>query len=372
MDEQTAAATPKLGFGLMRLPRKLGRIDLKQVEQMVDLFLENGFTYFDTAHVYVGSEEAAGKALVKRHPRESFTLASKLFAATAPTVASAHKQFETTLKRTGAGYIDYYLLHALSRSTYQKYEKFGLWDWVQKQKDAGLMRYVGFSFHADSELLDQLLTEHPEVDFVQLQLNYADWDNKRIQSRANYEVARKHGKPIVVMEPVKGGKLADPPREAKKILRAANPQASFASWAVRYAASLDGVLTVLSGMSDLEQMRDNISYMRDFKPLDADERRTVRRVQAVMGASDLVPCTNCRYCLTACPMQVPIPEVFDALNLHLDGQTEQARIAYDKAVAINNRGPANCIECGGCERLCTQNIDVIAQLKRARGVFEQH
>jgi predicted aldo/keto reductase-like oxidoreductase len=214
MDEQTAAATPKLGFGLMRLPRKLGRIDLKRVEQMVDLFLENGFTYFDTAHVYLlGSEEAAGKALVKRHPRESFTLASKLFAATAPTVASAHKQFETTLKRTDAGYIDYYLLHALSRSTYQKYEKFGLWDWAQKQKDAELIRQVGFSFHADPELLDQLLTEHPEVDFV----------------------------------------------------------------------------------------------------------------------------------------QVPIPEVFDALNMHLDGQTAQAQAAYDKVIAINNRGPANCIECGGCE-----------------------
>lgn len=370
MDEQSVANTPKLGFGLMRLPRKFGRIDIKQVEQMVDLFLEAGFTYFDTAHVYVGSEEAAGKALVNRHPRESFTLASKLYVPMATSADAAHKQFETTLRKTGAEYLDYYLLHSLSRSNYEKYERFGLWDWVQKQKNAGLMRHVGFSFHADPELLDQLLTDHPEVDFVQLQLNYADWDSKRIASRANYEVARKHGKPIVVMEPVKGGKLANPPREAKKILKEANPNTSFASWAVRYVASLDGILTVLSGMSNLEQMRDNISYMRDFTPLSADERRTVRRVQAVMGVSDLVPCTNCRYCLTACPMQVPIPEVFDALNAKLDGQADKAQEMYRNALAINDRGPANCIECGGCERLCTQNIDVINQLKRARAAFE--
>lgn len=371
MDQQVAESTPKLGFGLMRLPRKMGRIDIAQVEQMVDLFLESGFTYFDTAHVYVGSEEAAGKALVGRHPRESYTLASKLFATVSPTAASAHKQLATTLKKTGVGYLDYYLLHSITRGNYQKYERFGLWDWAQRQKDAGTIRNVGFSFHSDPELLDQLLTEHPEVDFVQLQLNYADWESNRIASRANYEVAHKHGKPIVVMEPVKGGKLANPPRAAQNLMRAANPRASFASWAIRYVASLPGILTVLSGMSDLDQVRDNVSYMRDFQPLDEDERRVIHQVQAIMGAQDLVPCTRCGYCFAGCPQQIPISSVFDAYNLRLDSQPDEAQEAYRRLLAESGgKGPADCVACGKCEQVCTQGIDVVAQLARAREAFE--
>lgn len=369
MDEHAVESTPKLGFGLMRLPRKLGRIDLKQVKKMVDAFMEAGFTYFDTAHVYLGSEEAAGKALVKRYPRDSFTLASKLFVSVSPTVAAAQKQLETTLRRTGSGYLDYYLLHSVMQGNYRKYERFGLWDWIAQQKEAGTVRNIGFSFHDGPQLLDRLLAEHPEVDFVQLQLNYADWEDERIASRANYEVARRHGVPVVVMEPVKGGKLANPPREAKKILREADAEASFASWAVRFAASLDGVLTVLSGMSDLAQVRDNVSYMREFRPLDEGERQVIRRVQAVMGVSDLVPCTNCRYCVPFCPAQVPIPETFEALNLAIDGKSSEAREAYGKAVAISGAGPSACIQCGKCEQVCTQRIDIRKQLKRASAVF---
>ena len=239
--------TPKLGFGLMRLPKKGLGIDIEQTSRMVDLFLEAGFTYFDTAYVYIGSEAAIKKALVERHPRTSYTLATKLNAMIAPTEKMAKKQFAASLERTGAGYFDYYLLHALMENTYTKYERFHLWDFAAKQKAEGKIRHLGFSFHAGPALLDRLLKEHPEVDFVQLQLNYAEWENPKVQSRANYEVARAHGKSIVVMEPVKGGNLADPPEEVKQLMKACRPELSYASWAIRFVASLDGIFTVLSG-----------------------------------------------------------------------------------------------------------------------------
>ena len=223
--------TPKLGFGLMRLPKRGVVIDVEKVKTMVDLFLDAGFTYFDTAFVYPGSETATRKALVERHPRDSFTLATKLNAMVAPTEKAARKQFAVSLEHTGAGYFDYYLLHALMENNYKRYEKLHLWDFVNEQKEAGLIRNLGFSFHAGPQLLDQLLTEHPEVDFVQLQINYADWENPKVTSRANYEVARKHGKLITVMEPVKGGSLADPPADVKKLFKNIHPDMSCASWA---------------------------------------------------------------------------------------------------------------------------------------------
>ena len=360
----------KLGFGLMRLPRKMGRTDVKETSQMVDEFLAAGFNYFDTAHVYVGSEEAIGKALVKRHPRESYLLASKLYAPMATSKASAHKQLETTLKRTGAGYIDYYLLHSLSTGNYQKYEKLDLWNWAQQQKAAGTIRHLGFSFHSGPELLDQILREHPEAEFVQLQLNYADWENPSVTSRANYEVARSHGKSIVVMEPVKGGKLANPPREAAKLMSAANPNASYASWAIRFAASLDGILSVLSGMSNLEQMRDNLSYMRDFHPLDEAERAVIRQVQQIMNASPIIPCTACGYCTKGCPANIPIPDVFEAMNLRLgNGLLEESAALYERATAQTGRA-SDCIGCGQCNDVCTQNIDVMARLRDVAATLE--
>ena len=360
----------KLGFGLMRLPRKMGRTDIKQTSQMVDEFLEAGFNYFDTAHVYVGSEEAIGKALVKRHPRESYLLASKLYAPMATSAASAHKQLDTTLKRTGAGYIDYYLLHSLSDSNYRKYEKLDLWSWAQQQKATGTIRHVGFSFHSGPELLDEILTAHPEAEFVQLQLNYADWESASVTSRANYEVARAHGKQIVVMEPVKGGKLANPPSEAAKLMRAANPDASFASWAIRFVASLEGIMCVLSGMSNLEQMRDNLSYMRDFHPLDESERAVIRQVQQVMNASPLIPCTACGYCTKGCPMNIPIPDVFEAMNLRLgNGLIEESKASYERATAGAGRA-SECIRCGQCNDVCTQNIDVMTRLREVAQALE--
>lgn len=373
MERYFGESTPKLGFGLMRLPKdESGRIDLEQTKKMVDLFLEAGQTYFDTAYVYDGgdSERAAKAALVDRYPRESFTLATKLNAnVEGCDERLAKQQFYTSLERTGAGYFDYYLLHALQAKSYKKYEQFGIWDFVKEQKAKGLIRHWGFSFHAGPELLDELLTEHADAEFVQLQINYADWENPDVTARANYEVARKHGKSIVVMEPVKGGTLASPPEAVQNIFRNADEKASMASWAIRYAASLDGILTVLSGMSNVEQMMDNLSYMKDFKPLGREEQLTVLKAQEAMNAVQMIPCTACHYCTAGCPKQIPIPEIFAARNEQLvRGQLEKGAADYE-TVTDHAGAASDCIACGQCERACPQQIPVIRRLTECAGVF---
>ena len=360
----------KLGFGLMRLPKKLTSIDIEQTKAMADLFLEAGFTYFDTAFIYPGSEAAAKEALVDRHPRESYTLATKMNAAIpGMTEKMVKNEFETSLKRTGAGYFDYYLLHALSHSNVKRYDKFDIWGFAKEKKAQGLIKHYGFSFHDEPELLDRLLTEHPDVEFVQLQINYADWENDKVASRRNYEVARKHNKPIVIMEPVKGGKLASPPKEVRALMDAYAPGASYASWAIRFAASLPGVFTVLSGMSNKQQMRDNLSFMRDFKPLTKEELEIIRKAQLIMKSSAAVPCTGCRYCVEGCPKQIPIPEIMEALNLHLvSGRTEEGRAAY-MACTAGKGAAADCIGCKKCERVCPQQLGVTDYLKQAHGLY---
>ncbi len=360
----------KLGFGLMRLPRKGLSIDIEQFSTMVDMFLDAGFTYFDTAYVYPGSEDATRKALVSRHPRESFTLATKLYAPAAPTAAMARKQIQTSLKRTGAGYIDYYLLHTLMSSNAGKYDRLELWDWARQLKREGTIRHWGFSFHDGPELLDELLTKNPDAEFVQLQINYADWENPKVQSREIYEVARAHDKQVVIMEPVKGGKLAKPPKDVERLLKEANPTASPASWAIRFAASLPGVLAVLSGMSNIEQMADNLSFMRDFKPLDADERAVIRQAQIALGKSGIIQCTGCSYCTKGCPQQVPIPAIFAAMNEQLgNGQLDQARELYASATAAGVRA-SDCIACGQCEEACPQHLPVIELLAQCAETLE--
>ena len=363
--------TPKLGFGLMRLPRIAVPIDIEQTKRMVDLFLNAGFTYFDTAFVYPGSEAAAKKALVERYPRDAYTLATKLNAMVAANERGARSQFRTSLKRTGAGYFDYYLLHALMEHNYARYDKLHLWDFIAEEKAAGRIKHLGFSFHGGPELLDRLLTDHPEVDFVQLQLNYADWENPKVASRGNYEAARKHNKSIVVMEPVKGGRLADPPADVKALFRECRPDMSCASWAIRFAASLDGVLTVLSGMSNLAQMKDNLSYMKDFQPLSAQDQDVMRQAQRLLGKSSAIPCTACRYCVEGCPKKIPIPEAFAAMNKRLgNGQIEEAQADYQAAVAQGGKASA-CIGCRQCERACPQHLPICDHLKEVADALEK-
>ena len=316
----------KLGFGLMRLPQKDGAIDIDETRQMVDMFLEAGFTYFDTAWAYPGSEDAIRQALVERYPREKFQLATKNAAwINCKTREEAVNQFETSLKQTGAGYFDFYLLHNLGESRTKYFDDFDMWSFVQEKKAAGLIKHVGFSFHSTPEELDAILTAHPEMEFVQLQINYADWDYPAVQSRRCYEVARKHNKPVIIMEPVKGGMLANPPESVQKILKDAEPEMSVASWAIRFAAHLEGIITVLSGMSDFSQLDDNTSYMRNFQPIGDAEKEVLHRAEALIRAQSGIPCTACRYCVENCPKKIPIPEYFAAYNAYLQAQSAKER-----------------------------------------------
>lgn len=372
MERYFGENTPKLGFGLMRLPKRGDKIDIEQTKKMVDMFMDAGQTYFDTAYVYDNgdSERAAKEALVDRYPRESFTLATKLCAWMGNhNEENAKQQFYISLERTGAGYFDYYLLHALQKDNYKLYDQYHIWDFVKEQKAKGLIRHWGFSFHSTPDILDEILTAHPDAEFVQLQLNYADWENPDVTARENYEVARRHGKSIVVMEPVKGGSLANPPKTVQDILHAADPNASYASWAIRYAASLNGIITVLSGMSNIEQMRDNLSYMKDFKPLNAEEQAAIRKVQEELNGSKGIPCTACHYCTAGCPKKIPIPEIFAARNQQLIwGQLEEGKKAYEQAVT-GVGSAADCIACGQCERACPQQLKAISRLKECSAAF---
>lgn len=364
----------KLGFGLMRLPKlkDSDEIDVEQTARMVDAFLAAGGKYFDTAFVYTGSEEATRKALVERHPRESYYLASKLNAGAfaASNEQEAKAEFKTSLERTGAGYFDFYLLHALAKDKVDLYENYGIWDYVRKLKAEGLIRHYGFSFHDSPELLDEILTKHPDAEFVQLQINYSDWDDHLVQSRRCYEVAKKHGKPVVVMEPVKGGTLADPPVPVKDIFRNADPKASFASWAIRFAASLSDVMIVLSGMSSEEQMADNLSYMRNFKPLTDDEQATIKAARRKLLSFDRIPCTACHYCTPGCPQGIHIPEIFSVMNVYkMYGRLKEARSDY----GWRPGGPraSACIHCGQCEGACPQHLPIISLLEEVVETLEK-
>ena len=334
----------KLGFGLMRLPKlDSGEIDIPQMCEMADRFIAAGGTYFDTAYVYDGGKsEAAFKAAVSDHyPRDAYTLATKLKvdARGVRDAAGARQELDTSLERTGAGYVDYYLLHALQRSNFRQYEEYGLWDYMKELKESGRIRHWGFSFHSDPELLEMLLTRHPEAEFVQLQINYADWENPGVASRQNYEICQAHGKPVVIMEPVKGGVLADPIPTVRAVFDAEGSGRSYASWALRYAASLDNVLAVLSGMSDLSQMEDNLSTMQHFRPLDEAERLLIKQAQAALNEDKSIPCTACHYCTEGCPMQIPIPEIFNVINRRRG--SAEFRTLREYSIVTQGRGRAS-------------------------------
>lgn len=363
----------KLGFGLMRLPMDGDKIDIEQTKKMVDEFMTKGFTYFDTAYVYGedgASEKAAKEAVVERYPRESFQLASKLPIWCCETKEDMQKVFDTSLERTGAGYFDFYLQHSLSKDKLQKLEDFGAWDFVAELKRKGLVKHMGFSFHDTADVLDEILTKHPEQEFVQLQINYNDWESDSVQSRKCYEVARKHGKPIIIMEPVRGGSLAVLTPEIRKIFKDVHPTESIASWAIRFTASLDGVITVLSGMSDTEQMRDNLNTTAEPVILSENEKKAIEKVADILRNTPTIPCTSCKYCTEGCPANINIPELFKIHNQNtVYGNPDATKNRYDDCTKDSGKA-SECIECGQCEGVCPQHIEIIDLLKKITENFE--
>ena len=370
----------KLGFGLMRMPTidktNAADVDIEQVKKMVDLFMENGFTYFDTAIMYNGfaSQRVAKEALVDRYPRDRFTLATKLHAGFFHSFEDRDKIFNEQLEQTGAGYFDYYLLHGIEGAMLPKYEQFDCFGWLLEKKEQGLVKHAGFSFHDSAELLDEILTKHPEMEFVQLQINYLDWESEWVQSRACYEVAVKHGKPVIVMEPVKGGTLANVPAQAEKLFKDAAPNLSVPSWAIRFAASLDNVMMVLSGMSNIEQMEDNLSYMADFKPLTEEEKELCHRVADIINGQITIPCTGCSYCTEGCPMKIAIPQYFSLYNENMREDMEEkgwtASFASYDVLNMKFGKAKDCIACGQCENVCPQHLPIIKNLKEVSSHFD--
>ena len=362
----------KLGFGLMRLPMIENEIDLEQTRKMADLFLQKGFTYFDTAYVYTGgkSEVAMREAVVERYPRESFQLATKLPVWEVKSRADMDRLFATQLERTGVTYFDFYMLHALDKSRLASLEEHKMWEFMLELKEKGLARHVGFSFHDKADVLDEILTSHPEMEFVQLQINYADWESDDVQSRACYEVARKHNKAIIIMEPVKGGNLAGMTPEIQAMMKETNPDLSIASWAVRYAASLEGVVTVLSGMSTLAQMQDNVSYMADFKPMTEKEKKVLTEVVEKLAKIPVIPCTDCKYCIDSCPQKIKIPDIFSTYNDYKMYDNLAGIKEHYKWVVGKTEKASDCIACGACESHCPQHIKIIDELKEIAGVLE--
>ncbi len=370
----------KLGFGLMRLPQtdpdNAAAVDVEQVKRMVDLFMARGFTYFDTAIMYNGfaSQRVAREALVDRYPRDRFTLATKLHNAFFHSKEEREKVFLDQLEQTGAGYFDYYLLHGIEDGSYKDYESLDCFAWLMEKKSRGLVKHIGFSFHGTPELLEEILTKHPETEFVQLQVNYLDWESEWIQSRGVYETAVRHGKPVIVMEPVKGGTLARVPPDAERLFRQREPALSMASWAIRFAATLPNVLVVLSGMSTLKQMEDNLSYMDPFVPLTEDEKALTQRVAGMINARIAVPCTGCSYCTEGCPKQIPIPRFFSLYNEDMRENLEEKgwTINYTnyRHLALRFSRAKACIACGQCERVCPQHLPIIEKLKLVSAHFD--
>ena len=360
----------KLGFGFMRLPHVGDEIDLEQVKKMVDLFLSRGFTYFDTAYVYDGgkSEEAMREALVKRYPRDSFTIATKLPLWNVGTSFDDFRRLtDTSLQRLGVDYVDFYLVHNINNN---KYEECNVWEYMKELKAEGRAKHIGFSFHGTPELLEKVLSEHDEAEFVQLQINYNDWDSPNIASGKCYEIARAHHKPVVIMEPVKGGALATLTDEVAAPFRALDPNASNASFAIRYAASLDGIIAVLSGMSTLAQVEDNVSFMDDFKKLDDRERAAVAEVVENLAKVKTIPCTSCKYCVEGCPMSINIPGVISALNVKYKfNNVSDAKRQLGFATRDGGK-PSDCVGCQACEGVCPQHLPIPEIMKEAAETLE--
>ena len=370
--EQMDKVKKNFGFGCMRLPMNGDQVDIAETTRMVDEFLAQGFNYFDTAHGYIGgkSELALKECLTSRYPREAYSLTDKLTDSYFKTETDIRPFFESQLEACGVDYFDFYLMHAQNADNFKKFKACRAYETAFALKAEGRIRHVGLSFHDRAEVLDQILTEYPQIEVVQIQFNYLDYDDIAVQSRKCYEVCRKHGKPVLVMEPVKGGSLVNLPEEAKKVLDDLHG-GSPASYAIRFAAGFPGMMMVLSGMSDLEQMKDNLSYMRDFKPLNETELAAVNKVQEIFHKMSMIPCTACRYCVEGCPKQISIPDLFAIMNIKQLHRDWNADYYYEEVHTAPGRRASDCLKCGKCEKICPQHLPIRKLLEEVAKEFDK-
>lgn len=370
--EQMDKVKKNFGFGCMRLPMNGDQVDIAETTRMVDEFLAQGFNYFDTAHGYIGgkSELALKECLTSRYPREAYSLTDKLTDSYFKTETDIRPFFESQLEACGVDYFDFYLMHAQNADNFKKFKACRAYETAFALKAEGRIRHVGLSFHDRAEMLDQILTEYPQIEVVQIQFNYLDYDDIAVQSRKCYEVCRKHGKPVLVMEPVKGGSLVNLPEEAKKVLDDLHG-GSPASYAIRFAAGFPGMMMVLSGMSNMEQMKDNLSYMRDFKPLNETELAAVKKVQEIFHKMNMIPCTACRYCVEGCPKQISIPDLFAIMNIKQLHHDWNADYYYEEVHTAPGRRASDCLKCGKCEKICPQHLPIRKLLEEVAKEFDK-
>lgn len=359
------------GFGCMRLPMKDNEVDYIEFSAMVDTYIKNGFNYFDTAHGYIGgkSETAIRDCLAKRYPREEYILTNKLTTSFFESKEQIRPLFESQLEACGVDYFDIYLMHAQSKDIFAKFKKCEAYETALELKEEGKIRHFGISFHDKASVLEEILIEYPQIEVVQIQFNYVDYEDPAVEGRKCYEVCRKYGKSVIVMEPAKGGNLVNLPESAKVILESLHG-GSAASYAIRFSAGFEGVIMVLSGMSDMEQLEDNISYMKEFKPLSESELEAVNKVCEVFKSQDLIPCTACRYCIDDCPMNIAIPDVFACLNAKNVFHDWNADYYYNNVYTVQNGKASSCIKCGKCEKVCPQHLEIRELLVTVAENFE--
>ena len=360
------------GFGFMRLPMIGEEVDMEQTKQMVDAFFAAGFNYFDTAHGYLGgkSEVAIRECLTSRYPRESYILTNKLSTNFINKQEDIRPLLDEQLKICGVDYFDFYLMHAQDKGNFEKYKSIRAYETALELQAEGKFRHFGISFHDKAEMLDQILTEYPQVEAVQIQLNYLDFEDVSVEGRKCLEVCRKHGKPAIVMEPVKGGSLVNLPENAQKIFDNLGG-GSNASYAIRFAASQEGVMMVLSGMGNMDMMLDNVGYMKDFQPLNEKEQSAVAKVCDIFRSLGAIPCTACRYCTEVCPQGIAIPDLFSLLNAKRIWGNWNTEYYYNNISTKEGTRAKDCLQCGACEGICPQHLEVRDLLKEVSKEFDK-